>query len=181
MRRFAFLCAAICWTAACDRSPAPSPADTAPKWRLEDAGTIGGPTPRQRFANVRSVAIHPDGRFAVVDKGNKLVTLFDTIGRALGSVGSQGKGAGQYEEPYSAVWLGDTLAVFDHLGGRVVYFTNGVKPNGETITIPISGDEGVRWYPVSPARAYLRSVRLTGAKFSPVLVGFQAAPRSTRF
>jgi hypothetical protein len=181
MRRLSLLCAAAGWLAACDRTPpAPKPAETAPKWRLEDAGLIAGPAPRQRFFKVRGVALHPDGRFAVVDKGNKLVTLFDTLGRPRGSVGMEGRGAGQYQEPYSAAWLGDTLAVFDHLGGRVVYFTNGITPNGESITIPMSGDETVRWYPVSASRAYLRSVRLAGTKFTPVLVGFQGrGPRDT--
>lgn len=174
MRRLSFLCAAACWLAACDRTaPAPAPADTVPTWRLEDAGTIAGPTPRQRFAKVRSLAVHPDGRFAVVDLGNKVVTLFSVDGRPVGTVGAEGKGPGQYQEPYAAVWLGDTLAILDHLPGRVLYYTNGLKANGESITIPISGDEAVRWYSVSPARAYLRTVRLSGTRFMPVLVAFE--------
>jgi hypothetical protein len=137
-------------------------------------GVIDAPAAGKPFVHIRSLALHPDGRLAVVDSGADVVTLFAN-GRQPMSVGSVGRLKGQFQTAYSAAWISDTLAVYDPLGSRVVFYTNGLTPLREAPALPMTGDAVVRFYPVSPGKAYLRSARRVGDRWVPAFIGFESS------
>jgi hypothetical protein len=147
-------------------------AQTPAKWRLEPVAAIEGLSETDPFGTVRSIALHADGRLVVTEMNVKRVSMFDGEGKSLGVVGRVGGGPGEYREPYSAVWLGDTLAIYDPRESRVVFLTNGKIPLRTELTAPLTGGFEVRFYPVSRSRAYLMQSRRTGNQAATVFIGF---------
>lgn len=145
------------------------------RWRLEQIATIEGPSAADPFGVIRGLALHRDGRLAVVELNAKRVTLFDAQGRPLGKIGRDGSGPGEYRMPYYAAWLGDTIGIFDPGEARVVYLTNGRSPLRVTPSQRSTGDIMVRFYPVSPTKAYLLGSRRAGSKSETVFIGYDGS------
>lgn len=59
------------------------------------------------------LGVAPDGRIALLQPQDNQVRFFDTEGRALGAVGREGEGPGEFQRLIRAGWLGDSLWVSD--------------------------------------------------------------------
>ena len=141
-------------TVAAAQSPAP--------WRLEPIATIEGPTDDEPFGMVRHMALHADGRLVVVDMKPPRVTMFDARGKFIGVIGRTGSGPGEYRDPYSVAWLGDTLAIYDPREARILFMTQGASYLRVQRMMSLSGPYHVRFYPVSGRKAYLWQSTPTG-------------------
>jgi hypothetical protein len=150
-------------------------AQTPARWRLEPTATIEGASAADPFGVIRGLALHRDGRLVVVELAAKRVTAFDAQGRPLGKIGRDGSGPGEYRLPYYAAWLADTIGIFDPGESRVVYLTNGQVPLRVTPSERLTGGIDVRFYPVSPTKAYLFGVRRAGNKLERVFIGYDGS------
>ena len=140
------------------------------KWQLQEIATIEGVSADEPFGAIRSVALHADGRVVVVDESAHRVSMFDANGRSLGFVGRVGGGPAEFRDPYSAVWIADTLAVYDPGESRIAFLTNGKTPLRIQQTARLTGGHTVRFYPVSRNKAYLLQVRRAGTRSERVFV-----------
>lgn len=66
------------------------------------------------------IAVTPYGTYAVLDKTNGRVFLYNFDGELLSVFGSMGTGAGQFKTPTGIAWLGDKLLITDS-GLKCVY------------------------------------------------------------
>ena len=67
------------------------------------------------------IAVKPYGAYAVLDKTNGRVFLYNFDGELLSVFGSMGSSSGQFRTPTGIAWLGDKLLISDS-GLRCVYF-----------------------------------------------------------
>ncbi|HKS05329.1 MAG TPA: hypothetical protein VJR92_03365 [Gemmatimonadaceae bacterium] len=170
--QFPALCIALCAATASAQEPA--------HWRLEPVATIEGVSATEPFGVVRSLALRRDGRLAVVDRSANRVSLFDVTGRSLGYAGRIGSGPGETRQPYAVAWLADTLAILDPVEAHIVFLTHGQTPLGQTVVQRITGGNTVRFYPVSPTKAYTVISARIGAESKSGFAGYAGrAPRDT--
>jgi hypothetical protein len=96
--------------------------------------------------------IDPSGNLAIFNfKGQDagvLVTVLDSMGGYVRTVGRKGKGPGEYLVPSRAGLLGDTLWVADEMQARVTLFPVGAPPAVLEFSGPDSLGERV-WLPVA--------------------------------
>lgn len=87
------------------------PADPAPTWRLEPELRIGaadGEGP-EVFGRVADLAVHPDGRIAVLDAQAQEIRVFGPDGAHLATYGREGAGPGEYRAANGLVFGPDGL------------------------------------------------------------------------
>jgi len=120
-------------------SPGPSTDDDL-SWALDsvprlDIGALDGP-PELQLYQVRGAIRLEDGGVAVLNAGTREVRLYGPDGRYLGSMGGQGDGPGELNNPASLHrWAGDSLAVWDVRTRRLtVYGMDGSL--GRTLSLP---------------------------------------------
>jgi len=132
------------------------PGDSAPVWRATEVATIGADSGDASFASVRSLLFAKNGELLVVDQRAREVKVFDTTGTFLRRIGRTGAGPGEFADPYSLAWLGDTLALLDPGNSRIGLFGPGGKWAGQLPVQPITGGSDVRLYrtPISSFWAY---------------------------
>lgn len=82
------------------------------------------------FREVHDVAFTPGGGIVVVDGGNRVV-LFDSAGRAPRLLGRTGQGPGEYRGVRWALVRGDTIALWDVVRRRMLFFREGGESIGE--------------------------------------------------
>jgi hypothetical protein len=128
---------------------------------------------------VRHLALHVDGRVVVTEGKPGRVSIFNGSGAAMGVVGRNGSGPGEYGSPYATAWLGDTLAIYDVTESRVVLLTQGKSPLRTERTVRLSGSNDVRFYPVSRTKAYLMQSQRSGTTSNTIFVGFGSGKRDT--
>lgn len=170
-----FLAAVVVATGACDRPEATNAIPDIPasaEWTLEEIYNVRGPKAGERFLDVRSLALHPDGRLVVVDNGQRLLSLFEAHGGYGAPVGGFGAAPTEYKDPYSAVWLTDTLAIYDPEMQRVLFLRDARTLVGHAAALKLVGAVTVRFYPVSESKAFLRSMIPHADRFRPAFVGF---------
>jgi len=82
---------------------------------------IGGDAddPNQSFYRVEDVAVDANGNIYVLESGNKRVQVFDQRGRYLRTIGSEGQGPGELQEPHGIIVAGDAVVVPDLSNRRV--------------------------------------------------------------
>ncbi|HYV98912.1 MAG TPA: hypothetical protein VE967_15765 [Gemmatimonadaceae bacterium] len=158
---------------ACDRTP--KVAMNAATWQLDTVALITGPSQVQRFAGLNGLALHPDGRLAVVDQTAHAVSIFGPSGTFMAPASQFGTAPGQYNNPFYAAWVGDDLAIYDPQLAQVMFLGGGTKPIGSTQVMRVTGSLAARLYPVSAAKAYLRTVMPAAGSFRPVFLGFANA------
>ncbi len=119
----------------------------AAQWQAELVATITADTGvGEAFGSVRSVLLDRDGFVYVVDPSYRQISVFDSTGALSHRIGRRGKGPGEYTDPYSLAWLGDSLALLDPGIPRVML----VSKTGEWLAqwpyARIGGDNVVRLY-----------------------------------
>lgn len=75
------------------------PPDAAPTWRLEPEvriGAVDGDGP-DVFGQVVALAVHPDGRIAVLDAQAQEIRIFAPDGHHLATYGGKGQGPGEFQ------------------------------------------------------------------------------------
>jgi len=120
-------------------SPAPEPGARL-GWTLDsvptlDIGTLDGP-PELQLYQVRGAFRLADGGVAVLNAGSREVRLYGADGRHLRSMGGEGDGPGEFNNPGSLHrWADDSLAVWDARARRLtVYGLDGSL--GRTLALP---------------------------------------------
>lgn len=116
-------------------------------WHAELIATITADSGvGEAFGSVRSVLLDRDGSVYVVDPSYRQVSVFDSTGALLRRIGRRGTGPGEYTNPYSLAWLGDSLALLDPGIPRVML----VNKAGEWIAqwpyLRFTGGSAVRLY-----------------------------------
>ncbi|MEX1257118.1 MAG: hypothetical protein WEG36_05825 [Gemmatimonadota bacterium] len=109
---------------------------------LAVVGVLEG-DPSEVFSRIRSVALAPDGRFAVLDDRTPMLALFDAEGTLLGAVTASGQGPGELGRPWEVLWTHDgDLLVLDPSNRRISRFrpTDGELALVDTRQIQIFGD-----------------------------------------
>ncbi len=92
------------------------------------------------FGSVADVAVLPDGRFAVFDRMEKQILLFDAAGSPVRRIGREGDGPGEFKAPWALEAVGGvlvawqdspsrTFTVFDTTG-KVVATSGAAVPGG---------------------------------------------------
>ncbi|MFW6202633.1 MAG: 6-bladed beta-propeller [Gemmatimonadota bacterium] len=114
------------------------PADT-----LDADLVLGGA--ERGFGHVADVAALDDGRFAVLDRMEKQVLIFDADGGRAAVYGREGEGPGEYGDPWALVAVGAHLLVWD--GDPTTTFTL-LDPSGQVLaTAPMPGGADVMHLP----------------------------------
>lgn len=96
-----------------------------PGWRAQAAAAVGGAEAdeREQLFNVVSVAEDPEGRFYVLNVGDRRILVFDTVGKYLRTVGREGRGPGEFIAPRTLAPVGaDGLYVLDLMQRRISRF-----------------------------------------------------------
>jgi hypothetical protein len=137
----------LVFTLACDRSIAPSDSIAqAPEWRLAltprvSIGVADGDE-RYAFRRVAGVLRTRDGRLLVADYGSP-ISLFDSAGVFVRSVGGTGSGPGEYTSVRMFTYRGDSIAVWDFTQRRITVFDRD-GTFGRTISVIVPR---VHWLP----------------------------------
>ena len=87
------------------------PADPVPTWRLGPElriGAVDGQGP-DVFGQIRDVAVHPDGRIAVLDAQAQEIRVFAPDGGHLVTYGGEGGGPGEYRTANGLVFGPDSV------------------------------------------------------------------------
>ena len=86
---------------------------------------IGGDPDEQAefFYRPYGAAVDEEGNAYVLDAGNHRIQVFDSEGRYLRTIGRQGQGPGEMEEPHSITIAGRSLVVADSGTTRLSYWS----------------------------------------------------------
>lgn len=97
---------------------------TVPGWRLSHAAAVGGAAadPATQLFNVTSVADDAEGRVYVVNFGDKRVSVFDSTGAFVRTLGRTGRGPGEFVAPARLAVVGGEVWVLDAMQGRISRF-----------------------------------------------------------
>jgi hypothetical protein len=136
------------------------PADATPAWRAEEVVTIGGDSGDASFLSVRSLLFGKGGELHVLDYGSKEIKVFDPAGSFLRRIGRTGAGPGEFRDPYSLAWLGDTLALLDPGNARIGLFGPDEKWVGQFPAPRLTGGNDIRFFRTSTSFVWLFSYRI---------------------
>ena len=104
-------------------------------WTLDTTLVFGGDeTGPATFYQVQPALVDVDsrGRIYVLEPGEYRVTVFDSTGEALASMGRQGEGAGELEWPLSVTAADDGYAYVHDGGGQLVQLKPGDATGSES-------------------------------------------------
>lgn len=96
-----------------------------PGWRLERAASVGGAGAADEnvLYNANEVHEDPEGRFYVLNFGDRRIQVFDSTGSFLRTLGRRGKGPGEFTSPMSIASVGgDGVWVLDGVPARFIRF-----------------------------------------------------------
>jgi hypothetical protein len=91
------------------------------------------------FAHLADIAAFEDGRFAVLDRMERTIVLYDDDGSVLARFGREGAGPGEYHDPWAIAQVDSHLLIWDADAGKA--FTV-LQPNGEVISTSPARIEG---------------------------------------
>ena len=103
----------------------PSLSTTVAGWSFRHAAAVGGAdAPPAALLNgvIGDVVEDADGRFYVLNFGDKRLLAFDRLGRHLWSAGKPGRGPGEFQVPAAAAVAGGALYVLDPQSGGLSQF-----------------------------------------------------------
>ncbi|MFC1575915.1 hypothetical protein ACFL5A_04670 [Gemmatimonadota bacterium] len=78
---------------------------------------------RYLLNEVRGVRRLSDGRIAILDAGSRRVRLYDSAGTHLMDLGGEGDGPGEFRTPQFLGVAGDTLFVYEAIGGPLTWYS----------------------------------------------------------
>jgi hypothetical protein len=96
-----------------------------PGWRMERAASVGGSDAgeNEMLYQANEVYEDPEGRFYVINFGDRRIQVFDSAGTFLRNVGRKGKGPGEFTSPMSVAAVGaDGLWVLDGVPARFIRY-----------------------------------------------------------
>ena len=96
-----------------------------PGWRAERTVSVGGKDAGEdtQLFTVTSVAEDPQGRFYVLNSGDRRIVAFDSTGAYLHTIGKEGRGPGEFVAPRTLAAVGsDALYVIDLVQRRISRF-----------------------------------------------------------
>lgn len=96
--------------------------ELAPLFAVGGRVVMGEASPED-FGRIRAVLLGPEGELYVADGQAATVTVFDSTGRHLRTIGRRGAGPGEIESLMDAAWVGDTLVVMDPENARLTRLT----------------------------------------------------------
>lgn len=123
-----------------------------PGWRLERAARVGGQDADEdhMLYGAQFVADDPQGRFYVLNFGDRRLQVFDSTGAFLRNVGRKGKGPGEFTSPMSVAAVGaDGLFVLESVPARLMRFR---RSTGEFV-----GDVPIEVRQMAPMRMTVAS------------------------
>ncbi len=134
---------------------------------------------RGQFRGVRSILLDPAGGVWVLDREAKRVVHFSDDGTVGASIGSIGKGDGQFTDPYSLAWGAGDLMVYDPGNSRVGRFHPGGAWVGSWPVVPITGGPNARFFASgTSASAWLFQFSfLSNGEAAPGFARFPLTPR----
>lgn len=137
--------AAIALATACGPADEGSPAAVTlhvPGWRMEHAAAVGGPDAgeNEMLFTAGEVAEDPEGRFYVLNFGDRRIQVFDSAGTFLRTVGRKGKGPGEFTSPMGVAAVGsDGLWLLETVPARIMRFR---RSTGEFVdNLPIEAKQ----------------------------------------
>lgn len=122
--------------------------------------------PGSPFGGGLTLAADSHGVLYVGDAVNRHILVFSAEGRALETIGSQGRGPGEFEAIHEVLaGRGDSLYVFDASLGRLSVFSPR-RGHPLAYTVRIATEEGIPYHffvPADPARGFLFVFRQVAA------------------
>lgn len=92
--------------------------------RVEDLVIgAGSGDPRYSFYQAWGLAIDSRGFMYVMDRGNHRVQVFDEQGQYVRTLGAEGQGPGELQDPMSIAIAGDTVVVIDPANARLNHWS----------------------------------------------------------
>lgn len=88
----------------------------APTIQLQEMGRIDGNASENSFSHISAIAVSLAGDLYVADQSSSTITVYDSAGRPLRSIGRAGDGPGELRSPSRMTIGGDTLFVVDLRG-----------------------------------------------------------------
>lgn len=136
------LAAAACGTDAPPAGGLDGMALDVPGWRLERAAQVGGQDADEdhMLYGAQIVSEDAEGRFYVLNFGDRRLQVFDSTGRFVRNVGRKGKGPGEFTSPMAAVPVGaDALFVLEAVPARLMRFRRSTGEFAGDVPIEIKG------------------------------------------
>jgi hypothetical protein len=96
-----------------------------PGWRLERAASVGGETADEQsmLYSAQIVSEDPEGRFYVLNMGDRRISVFDSTGRFVRNLGRKGHGPGEYNSPMDiAAGRDGQVYVLDAVPARIMRY-----------------------------------------------------------
>jgi hypothetical protein len=96
-----------------------------PGWRLERAASVGGESADEQsmLYSAQLVAEDPEGRFYVLNMGDRRISVFDSTGRFLRNLGRKGHGPGEFNSPMDIAAAADgQVYVLDAVPARLMRY-----------------------------------------------------------
>ena len=143
-------------------------ADALPVLSISEEFRIGSiDDPVVGFSNIGAVAVDPDGNVYVLELQDVEVRVFDPSGTPLRRIGGSGEGPGEFTQPRSIGFRGDTLWVHDSRQRRISMFS----PDGMLLTT-FPGIAAMESSPQSQATSILEGViRSDGLLYAEPVLG----------
>jgi hypothetical protein len=151
------------WSGAADAQQRPA------TWRLTPELRIGSEShgPRYQFTRILGVVPLPGGSVYVADAGFTDISLFDSAGVHIRTIGREGSGPGEFRRLTNIGLLGDTLWALDNTARRASLFA----PDGTvlaTISNNTSREAADRW------NVHLTALLPGGHAFGGAAAGMEA-------
>lgn len=134
------------------------------RWTVEPQPVVhvGRAGDRLEFGRIVAAGKLPDGRLVVADQLSSTVHVLTAAGSEEKRIGREGDGPGEFRRIRSLQVLGDTIAVFDGVHGRVSKFDAEATLVGETL-VRVGGMPGVaQATQVADGRLVLQAAVLAG-------------------
>jgi hypothetical protein len=147
-----------------------------PGWRLERAASVGGEAADERsmLYSAQIVSEDPEGRFYVLNMGDRRIAVFDSAGRFVRTLGNRGHGPGEFNSPIALAPAGDEMYVLDAVPARLMRYRRndgafvGDLPLEAKSSVPMRMEVGrdgrvaVELKPMSPRTSEVTTASLVG-------------------